>query len=125
MQVPTKYLFYLFRFQTLDWHITGSNKILLLFLGSRHNICIMQVPTKYLFHVFRFQTLDLHIIGSNKILSLHIKVPGVRSALSRFQQSTKVIIFRFQVPDLQNIDRWFNRIVNNLLYYQENIKKSR
>ncbi|XP_023336137.1 PRA1 family protein 3 [Eurytemora carolleeae] len=27
---------------------------------------------------------------------------------------------RFQVPDLQNIDRWFNRIVNNLLYYQTN-----
>ena len=26
----------------------------------------------------------------------------------------------FQVPDLNNEDRWFNRIVQNLLYYQTN-----
>ena len=27
---------------------------------------------------------------------------------------------RFQIPDVQNEDRWFNRIVHNLLYYQTN-----
>jgi len=27
---------------------------------------------------------------------------------------------RFQVPDLNQPERWFNRIVNNLLYYQTN-----
>jgi len=27
---------------------------------------------------------------------------------------------RFQVPDINNAERWFNRIVNNLLYYQTN-----
>jgi len=27
---------------------------------------------------------------------------------------------RFQMPDLNNAEKWFNRIVNNLLYYQSN-----
>jgi len=27
---------------------------------------------------------------------------------------------RFQLPDLQNPEKWVNRIVNNLLYYQSN-----
>jgi len=27
---------------------------------------------------------------------------------------------RFQVPDINNPEKWFNRIVNNLLYYQTN-----
>merc|ERR1719414_155365 len=27
---------------------------------------------------------------------------------------------RFQVPDFNNSERWFNRIINNLLYYQTN-----
>lgn len=27
---------------------------------------------------------------------------------------------RFQVPDINNEDKWFNRIVSNLLYYQTN-----
>lgn len=27
---------------------------------------------------------------------------------------------RFQVPDFNNAEKWFNRIVNNLLYYQTN-----
>lgn len=27
---------------------------------------------------------------------------------------------RFQVPDVNNDERWFNRIVSNLLYYQSN-----
>ena len=27
---------------------------------------------------------------------------------------------RFQVPDIQDLERWANRIINNLLYYQSN-----
>ncbi|CAM4714553.1 hypothetical protein PO909_018002 [Leuciscus waleckii] len=27
---------------------------------------------------------------------------------------------RFSVPDVRNLDRWNNRIINNLLYYQSN-----
>ena len=27
---------------------------------------------------------------------------------------------RFQLPDVKNEDRWFSRIVSNLLYYQSN-----
>ncbi|XP_051964554.1 PRA1 family protein 2 [Xyrauchen texanus] len=27
---------------------------------------------------------------------------------------------RFAVPDIRNLDRWNNRIINNLLYYQSN-----
>ena len=27
---------------------------------------------------------------------------------------------RFQIPDFANVERWFNRIVSNLLYYQTN-----
>lgn len=27
---------------------------------------------------------------------------------------------RFAVPDLRDLDRWNNRIINNLLYYQSN-----
>ena len=27
---------------------------------------------------------------------------------------------RFQVPDLKDFERWANRIINNLLYYQTN-----
>jgi hypothetical protein len=30
------------------------------------------------------------------------------------------MFFRFQIPDIQNSERWFNRLVNNLLYYQTN-----
>ncbi|XP_044741016.1 PRA1 family protein 3 [Chrysoperla carnea] len=27
---------------------------------------------------------------------------------------------RFQIPDMKNLDKWGNRVVNNLLYYQTN-----
>ncbi len=27
---------------------------------------------------------------------------------------------RFSVPDVRDLDRWNNRIINNLLYYQSN-----
>lgn len=27
---------------------------------------------------------------------------------------------RFAVPDVRDLDRWNNRIINNLLYYQSN-----
>jgi len=27
---------------------------------------------------------------------------------------------RLSVPDVRNLDRWNNRIINNLLYYQSN-----
>lgn len=27
---------------------------------------------------------------------------------------------RFQIPDLKHLDRWGNRVVKNLLYYQTN-----
>lgn len=27
---------------------------------------------------------------------------------------------RFAVPDVRNLDRWNNRVINNLLYYQSN-----
>ncbi|KAM9779624.1 PRA1 family protein 2 [Neosynchiropus ocellatus] len=44
-----------------------------------------------------------------------IKLPPLRS-LDDFLLGSA----RFAVPDVRNLDRWNNRIINNLLYYQSN-----
>ena len=33
---------------------------------------------------------------------------------------SNVVFIRFDLPEFNNLERWFNRIVNNLLYYQTN-----
>uniref|UniRef100_A0A3Q4AQM1 PRA1 family protein n=1 Tax=Mola mola TaxID=94237 RepID=A0A3Q4AQM1_MOLML len=45
---------------------------------------------------------------------------GVRPPPLRSLDDFLLSSARFAVPDMRNLDRWNNRIINNLLYYQSN-----
>ena len=45
---------------------------------------------------------------------------GVESAPLRSYDEFLGAKSRFESPDFNNPDKWFNRIINNLLYYQSN-----
>lgn len=48
------------------------------------------------------------------------KMAGVQPPPLRTLDDFLLSSARFAVPDVRNLDRWNNRIINNLLYYQSN-----
>lgn len=55
--------------------------------------------------------MDKSKIGNNSGMEL----PPLRSLDDFILESA-----RFQIPNLKDLDKWGNRVVNNLLYYQTN-----
>ncbi|XP_053195119.1 PRA1 family protein 2 [Scomber japonicus] len=49
-----------------------------------------------------------------------VKMAGVQPPPLRSLDDFVLSSARFAVPDLRDLDRWNNRIINNLLYYQSN-----
>lgn len=48
------------------------------------------------------------------------KMAGVQPPPLRSLDDFLLCAVRFATPDVRNLDRWNNRIINNLLYYQSN-----
>ena len=51
---------------------------------------------------------------------LGLKMEGVRPPPLRSLDDFLLSSARFALPDVRDLDRWNNRIINNLLYYQSN-----
>lgn len=61
-----------------------------------------------------FKNKTLHEIKMNKKVS-EFEISPLRSLDDFLLESA-----RFQVPNIKDMDKWGNRVINNLLYYQTN-----
>lgn len=61
-----------------------------------------------------------HCILGCLVLPVCEKMAGVQPPPLRTLDDFLLSSARFAVPDVRNLDRWNNRIINNLLYYQSN-----
>ena len=56
-----------------------------------------------------FRSLDDFILSQSRLADMTVP-----------PENTKNLISRFQVPEYQNMDKFRNRVVSNLIYYQTN-----
>lgn len=68
---------------------------------------------------FRTFSLSPQCILGNQVYRLG-KMAGVQPPPLRSLDDFLLSSARFAVPDVRDLDRWNNRIINNLLYYQSN-----
>lgn len=61
-----------------------------------------------------FKNKTLHEIKMNKKVS-EFEISPLRTLDDFLLESA-----RFQVPNIKDMDKWGNRVINNLLYYQTN-----
>lgn len=54
-------------------------------------------------------------MDKTKLSNTGMELPPLRSLDDFLLESA-----RFQIPNLKDLDKWGNRVVNNLLYYQTN-----
>jgi len=54
-------------------------------------------------------------MDKTKLVSNDLELPPLRSLDDFLLESA-----RFQLPNLKDLEKWGNRVVNNLLYYQTN-----
>lgn len=69
---------------------------------------------------FRIFSLSAQCILGNQVYRRLGKMAGVQPPPLRSLDDFLLSSARFAVPDVRNLDRWNNRIINNLLYYQSN-----
>ncbi len=56
-----------------------------------------------------------HSTIDKQIVNGELELPPLRSLNDFILDSA-----RFQIPNLKDLDKWGNRVVNNMLYYQTN-----
>jgi hypothetical protein len=54
-------------------------------------------------------------MDKTKLVSNDLELPPLRSLDDFLLESA-----RFQIPNIKDLEKWGNRVVNNLLYYQTN-----
>lgn len=60
-------------------------------------------------------TSTLATMDKTKLVSNDLELPPLRSLDDFLLESA-----RFQIPNVKDLEKWGNRVVNNLLYYQTN-----